>query len=213
MPDYYNGVYEMEKLLKAQGVSIGDFSDEKERVLLNQFIAKADEKGISIFENQYHIVPDQGDSLEVRRQRLLMRVLPPQPITFRFLQNLFKSLQIPANLSVDHAHRKLNVISFNGALDKQQQRLITVTLNSYLPANMGYIYQTWYKVDPALAYVGSAVRAVATTSTTAEVLDKPTIRRKLYEYGIWGVTPKENGAYVGTRVTSKVRASVEAERR
>ena len=73
MPDYYNGVYEMEELLKAQGKGLGKFDDDLNRTLFNQFVSKADEKGISVFEDQYGIVPEYGDSLELRRQRVLTR--------------------------------------------------------------------------------------------------------------------------------------------
>ena len=213
MPDYYNGVYEMEELLKAQGAALSKFDDARERALLNQYIVKADEKGIAVFENQYHITPEPGDTLEVRRQRLLMRVLPPQPITIRYLKGMFKSLKIPANVSVDYGRRRLNVISYSGELSQEQQKLITLTLNCYLPANMIYIYQTWYKCDPARAYVGSATACKATTVAHAEILTEEQQRIKFYEFGIWQKTTKATTAYVGSATTSKVTVSVEAERR
>ena len=212
MPEYYDGVYEMEELLKAQGKALSDFDKAREQVLFNQYIAKADERGISVFENQYGITPEPGDSLEVRRQRLLMRVLPPQPITFRYLEGLFKSLKIPAKISVEHLKRRFNVISYNGELSAEQQKLITLTLNCYLPANMLYIYQTWYKCEPARAYIGSAVACKVKAVTQAEVLDKEGMRRKFYEFGLWQKTP--NGkAYIGSHVSTKVVATVQAERR
>ncbi|AUI73832.1 DUF2313 domain-containing protein [Lactobacillus helveticus] len=213
MPDYYNGVYEMEELLKAQGAALSEFDDARERALLNQYIVKADKKGIAIFENQYHISPEPGDTLEVRRQRLLMRVLPPQPITKRYLKELFKSLKIPANVSVDYSRRRLNVISYSGELSKEQQKLITLTLNCYLPATMIYIYQTWYKCEPARAYVGSATACKVTTVAHAEILTEEQQRIKFYEFGIWQKTVRAITAYVGSATTSKVTASVEAERR
>lgn len=212
MPDYYNGVYEMEELLKAQGTALSKFDDARERTLLNQYIAKADEKGIAVFENQYHITPEPGDTLEVRRQRLLMRVLPPQPITIRYLKGLFKSLKIPANVS-DYGKRRLNVVSYSGELSKEQKKLITLTLNCYLPANMIYIYQTWYKCDPARAYVGSATACKVTTVAHAEILTEEQQRIKFYEFGIWQKTARATTAYVGGATTSKVTTSVEAERR
>ena len=213
MPNYYDGVYEMEELLKAQGAALSEFDDARERALLNQYIVKADKKGIAIFENQYHISPEPGDTLEVRRQRLLIHVLPPQPITKRYLKELFKSLKIPANVSVDHSRRRLNVISYNGELSKEQQKLITLTLNYYLPATMIYIYQTWYKCEPARAYVGSATACKVTTVAHAEILTEEQQRIKFYEFGIWQKTVRAITAYVGSATTSKVTASVEAERR
>ena len=47
MPDYYNGVYEMEELLKAQSKGLYQFDGEINRTLLNEFIIQADEKDVS----------------------------------------------------------------------------------------------------------------------------------------------------------------------
>ena len=213
MPHWYDGVYEMEELLKAQGASLSKFDSDRERTLFNEFVIKTDEKGISVFEDQYGIIPDPGDSLELRQQRVLMRMLPPQPITLRHLQQIFKSLQIPASLSRDVGKRLLKVTSWNGELSSSQQKLITLTLNCYLPANMIYIYQTWYKCEPARAWVGSATTCKVTTVAHAEILTEEQQRVKFYEFGIWKKTSNAATAYVGSATTSKVTASVEAERR
>lgn len=213
MPHWYDGVYEMEELLKAQGASLSKFDSDRERTLFNEFVIKTDEKGISVFEDQYGIIPDPGDSLELRQQRVLMRMLPPHPITLRHLQQIFKSLQIPASLSRDVGKRLLKVTSWNGELSSSQQKLITLTLNCYLPANMIYIYQTWYKCEPARAWVGSATTCKVTTVAHAEILTEEQQRVKFYEFGIWQKTSNAATAYVGSATTSKVTASVEAERR
>lgn len=213
MPHWYDGVYEMEELLKAQGASLSKFDSDRERALFNEFVMRTDKKGISIFEDQYGIIPDPEDSLELRQQRVLMRMLPPQPITLRRLQQIFKSLQIPASLSRHVGKRLLKVTSWSGELSSSQQKLITLTLNCYLPANMIYIYQTWYKCEPARAYVGSATACKVTTVAHAEILTEEQQRIKFYEFGIWQKTTKATTAYVGSATTSKVTVSVEAERR
>ena len=213
MPHWYDGVYEMEELLKAPGASLSKFDSDRERTLFNEFVIRTDKKGISVFEDQYGIIPDPGDSLELRQQRVLMRMLPPQPITLRRLQQIFKSLQIPASLSRDVGKRLLKVTSWNGELSSSQQKLITLTLNCYLPANMIYIYQTWYKCEPARAWVGSATTCKVTTVAHAEILTEEQQRVKFYEFGIWQKTSNAVTAYVGSATTSKVTASVEAERR
>ena len=213
MPHWYDGVYEMEELLKAQGASLSKFDSDQERALFNEFVIKTDKKGISVFEDQYGIIPDPEDSLELRQQRVLMRMLPPQPITLRRLQRIFKSLQIPASLSRDAGKRLLKITSWSGELSSSQQKLITLTLNCYLPANMIYIYQTWYKCEPARSWVGSATTCKVTTVAHAEILTEEQQRVKFYEFGIWQKTSNAATAYVGSATTSKVTASVEAERR
>ena len=79
MPNYYDGVYEMEELLKAQSKGLYQFDEKINRTLLNEFIIQADEKGISVFEDQAGIKPDSGASLETRRNNVLLRLLPPKP--------------------------------------------------------------------------------------------------------------------------------------
>ena len=213
MPHWYDSVYEMEELLKAQGTSLSKFDSDRERTLFNEFVIRTDKKGISVFEDQYGIIPDPEDSLELRQQRVLMKMLPPQPITIRRLQQIFKSLQIPAFLSRDVGKRLLKVTSWSGELSSSQQKLITLTLNCYLPANMIYIYQTWYKCEPARAWVGSATTCKVTTVAHAEILTEEQQRVKFYEFGIWQKTSNAATAYVGSATTSKVTASIEAERR
>ena len=51
MPDYYQGVYEMEELLKSESLTLKDLEDSHLRTLLNEFVSTADGKGISLFES------------------------------------------------------------------------------------------------------------------------------------------------------------------
>lgn len=169
MPDYYNGVYEMEELLKAQGKGLGKFDDDLNRTLFNQFVSKADEKGISVFEDQYGIAPEYGDSLELRRQRVLTRTLTPQPLTIRRLKQIFESLKIPVEVSVDHSRRVLNVVSWTGELTKSQQKLVIFELNTWLPANMGYTYRLWVKTEAAHAYIGIGSRTRTTNTVHGQI--------------------------------------------
>ena len=103
MPDYYNGVYEMEELLKAQSKGLYQFDGEINRTLLNEFIIQADEKGISVFEDQAGIKPDSDASLETRRNDVLLRLLPPKPLTTRYLNHLLEIMNLKADVKVDYA--------------------------------------------------------------------------------------------------------------
>lgn len=138
MPDYYKDVYEMKELLKAQSGVLSEFEDTEIRTLLNEFVMKADEKGISIFENQYNIRPEPSESLESRRRNVLLQMLPPQPITLNYLRNLFKLLDIPLKLNVAYAERFLILNSNNAKITDKEIRKIQYISNVYLPANMIY---------------------------------------------------------------------------
>ena len=54
-----------------------------EKILYNRFISTADEYGISRFESLLGIYPARTDSIEVRRQRVLLRWYNKLPYTIR----------------------------------------------------------------------------------------------------------------------------------
>lgn len=138
MPDYYNGVYEMKELLKAQGFALSEFDAEQERVLLNQYIIKADEKGISVFEDKAGIKPDTNDDLETRRNRVLLRLLPPKPLTVRYLNHLLALMNLKAAATVDRPKRLVIIEAKSLDIDTQKVKSIKYMMNLCLPANMIY---------------------------------------------------------------------------
>lgn len=138
MPDYYDEVYEMIELLKAHGVALSEFDSSRERVLLNQFIIQADETGIAIFEDQAGIVPNPGESLEERRKNVLLKLLPPKPLTIRYLNHLLNIMDLKANVKVDYPKRLAVVFANNIDIGPNDINSIKYLLNIALPANMGY---------------------------------------------------------------------------
>lgn len=138
LPDYYNGVYEIEELLKAQGLALSEFDAEQEHALLNQFIVKADEKGIAVFEDEAGIKPEHGDDLETRRNRVLLRLLPPKPLTVRYLNHLMDFMNLKATVSVDSPKRLAVVQAKSLDINAQKVKSIKYMMNLCLPANMIY---------------------------------------------------------------------------
>ncbi|MCT6889797.1 MAG: YmfQ family protein [Lactobacillus sp.] len=147
LPDYYDGVYEMEAIMHAQGGVLDEMDDRQMRTLLNEFVIKTDIRGISVFEDQIGVIPEPGDSLEDRQNRVLMRLLPPHPITLRYLRELFKTLKIPAEVSVFRPKREAIVEANKGEITNKQIDNVKYILNVYLPANM--IYQIQIKLPDA----------------------------------------------------------------
>lgn len=137
MPDYYDGVYEMEELLKGQGFSLSELSQKQRRTLLNEFVIQTDIKGISVFEDQVGIVPDDSLDLKTRQENVLLRLMPPQPITVRFMQRMFDKMEIKAVFSSDYPNRIALVNAKTEDLKEGQIYRLKFLLNIYLPANMG----------------------------------------------------------------------------
>ena len=136
LPDYYNDVYEMQAIMHAQGEVLDKAESEQLRLLLNQFVTQTDAKGISVFEDQVGIKPAPSDDLASRQNKVLMRLLPPRPITIDYLRDLFATLKIPATITV--IQRDAIVEAKNAEIDSSQIDNIKYLLNIYLPANMIY---------------------------------------------------------------------------
>lgn len=137
MPDYYKGVYEMEKLLEAEDFILGGVGKEQMRILYNEYVMPADLQGVQIFENQLGIVPDVGDSLEERKQTILIHMLPPQPITKKFMKIFLKNMNLPVGFNVNHSERVAIINGERANLNDAKIKQLQYILNVYLPANMG----------------------------------------------------------------------------
>ena len=147
LPDYYDGVYEMQAIMHAQGGVLDEMDDRQLRTLLNEFVIQTDFRGISVFEDQIGVIPEPGDTLQDRQNRVLMRLLPPRPITIRYLRELFKTLKIPAEVYVIRPRREAVVEANQGEITNKQIDNVKYILNVYLPANM--IYQIQIKLPAA----------------------------------------------------------------
>ena len=169
LPDYYDGVYEMEAIMHAQGDVLDRAEGEQFRLLLNQFVTQTDAKGISVFEDQVGIKPAPNDDLETRQNKVLMRLLPPRPITIGYLRDLFATLKIPATITV--IQRDAIVEAKSAEIDSSQIENIKYLLNIYLPANM--IYEIRVALNRAEISndikIGIGMWSEATTITQANV--------------------------------------------
>ena len=171
LPDYYNDVYEMQAIMHAQGEVLDKAESEQFRLLLNQFVTQTDAKGISVFEDQVGIKPAPSDDLETRQNKVLMRLLPPRPITIWYLRDLFATLKIPATITVEHNKRDAIVEAKSTEIDSSQIENIKYLLNIYLPANM--IYEIRVALNRAEVgndfKVGIGMWSKATTTVQANV--------------------------------------------
>lgn len=138
LPNYYDGVYEMQELTKSEQNGFDDFDDEVNRWLLNQFVTQADSDGLSIFENQLKIETDLSKSLESRRYDILIRMLPPHPITFRYFQDLITSFDIKATLKRDVFVQLIRSFTYRDEVSDEQLERLKYLMNVYVPANMVY---------------------------------------------------------------------------
>lgn len=138
LPDYYDDVYEMKAIMHAQGGVLDELEAKQVRLLLNQFVTQTDAQGIAVFEDQVGIKPAPSDNLQMRQNKVLMRLLPPRPITIRYMRELFATLKIPATIRRDYPKRDAIVEAKSADITSKQIDSVKYLLNIYLPANMVY---------------------------------------------------------------------------
>lgn len=137
MPDYYEGVYEMEEILKAQGRALNANDQQQEDLLMRQFIKTADADGIALFESQLGITPDSDATLEERRQAVLVESAPPQPLTKNYLYSTSSMYGMNLDFAIDPHEHTVKVAS-TGEISQVQVNNLQNWLNHILPVNMLY---------------------------------------------------------------------------
>ncbi len=132
MPSYYDNVLEMETLLSAEQFVIDDLTDQIEKHQNNLFVMLADEKGLTVWEKSMNIIPSA--EIEDRRLAIIQRLLPPKPITKRYMNELLTLLNIDAKLTVNDFHVSISIeTTDNNAINR-----LNDILRRYLPANLTY---------------------------------------------------------------------------
>jgi hypothetical protein len=96
LPPFMQDFTEIAATLNAEDPEFVVVWDSADRVLKNQFIATADEYGISRFEKILKILPSKEDTLESRRSRVQNRWFNDIPYTMRTL------IQWLTTLCADH---------------------------------------------------------------------------------------------------------------
>lgn len=136
MPDYYTDVLEMNKLLEIEQFELDAFKILVEEQQRNQFVMTADERGILLWETFVGIKYDSTIDLESRRYNILARLMPPKPITIRYMRELLGLLNIDAKLIVDHLNYHVTVEM--QTTDQQATIRLKQLLEGLLPANLTF---------------------------------------------------------------------------
>lgn len=136
MPEFYDGVYEMEELLKAQGKALAANDTTQEQILDNQFVVTADETGVKAFEEQLGIVAKPNATLEERKQQIILESAPPQPLTKNYLYaSSTNLLGMSVRFEINTALRTVAVYA-TGSITVVQADNLRDWLYHILPANM-----------------------------------------------------------------------------
>lgn len=144
VPSYYADVLEMNTLIRVEQLQIDNLLDSISRHADNQFVMTSDKDGIAVWEDFVGINVRPTFDLETRKYDVLAKLLPPKPITIKYLRDVVSTLNINAGITVEpekfHVTVKMYTTDPNAA--KRLQKL----LNGMLPSNMTFTALN-YSVD------------------------------------------------------------------
>lgn len=142
LPGYFQEILEFQELMSTEEIELKGFFGELQQVWNNLFIQTADEATIQYHENLLNLTPDPGDSLEIRRWRVINRYLRRPPFTLGILHEQLNSLLGIGNytLTVDYPGKSLTVDFIN--IDNSTRLEAINILITLPPAHLGQSYST-----------------------------------------------------------------------
>lgn len=160
MSEFYDGVYEMEELLRAQGQALAANDKTQEQILDNQFVVTADETGVKAFEEQLGIVAKPAATLDERKQQIIVESAPPQPLTKNYLHSSSTNLfGMRVSFDIDTSQQTVTVYA-TGSITAVQAESLRNWLYHILPANM------LLNVSISFATQNSDLQAFASVATS-----------------------------------------------
>lgn len=165
VPNYYDGNKEMYALINGEQPSFDKFQAAITKFLENQFVMQADEDGIATYESELGIIPTTGAALESRRRAVLLRLLPPAPITWKYFKQLVANLKIPITPVRDVINQTLWGVFENYIPSDVEVSELNFLFNTLTPANMYHVLRHFEQSQTNLnAFYGSAQRITAITN-------------------------------------------------
>lgn len=145
LPPFIKEYKQIKATLEAENPEFKIIWEAADRVLYNEFIATADEYGISRFEKLLNIYPKTEDSLEIRRMRVQNRWMKCIPYTIKNLILGIREILGEYNFSIwsDFKYKyKLELSVY--AMDDSQVEELEYLLSTMVPANIetNIVYET-----------------------------------------------------------------------
>ena len=134
LPDWYEGLYETNLLMTIEQSLIDDLAVQINRAQSNLYISTADSETLAVYENMLRITRQNGDTLDMRRFRILTRLASQKPYTMRYLEKLLSSFG--DQVAVENKYNEYRII-INSYFEKQGQMSdLDYLVRTIIPANL-----------------------------------------------------------------------------
>jgi len=158
LPDFMQIYKEIKAIHMSEEEILKTLWNELTRAFRNNFINYADKDGIELFEKMMSIKPNINDSLEVRRDNILLKWNSQPPYTWIFFKNFLNSIlgegthEPQRNLDIQEL-RIISHITTIGTISN-----VYNTLRYLIPANMTLIFDNKLNQDTkGNNYLGTSV--------------------------------------------------------
>ena len=133
-PPIIKQIKEIQQIAKAEDKEFLKLAHESENVINNMFISTSNEEGVKRFEKLLGIIPDNGRTLEERRQDVIIHM--NTPCTYRTLLNKLEVLYGAGNyeISRDLKNYSINVVVHSEL--RGQKKALETMLDYFLPMNI-----------------------------------------------------------------------------
>ena len=127
---------EFKEIAKSEEPEVKRLLEEIDTTLDNLFIETADEYGIKRFEKMMGITPSEGDTLETRRFKALLKWSDKVPYTEEVLKSLLEVLCGADGFTIKIDYSKYNVVVKLALGTEANAKAVSELLERVTPANM-----------------------------------------------------------------------------
>ena len=147
LPDFMQKFSEIKELMRVTNIESDQIYPLIGKCLDEAFIEDCSEYGIRKYENCLHIIPDESETLETRKLRILMRWHDYAPYTFRVLVNKLNMICGVNNYDLQENLTRYEIKLFTHLKLPWQIKEIENLLLKILPMNVNFEINNEIQID------------------------------------------------------------------
>lgn len=138
-PHYERKVFEFKEIARVESAQLDGADTQLEKIFLNQFVLTADADGLAMFENLYNIIPEPTDTLEFRRERILIRIQLQPPFTLRYLEQQLDKIIGAGKYTINMDYDNYTLTVNSAAENQSYAQEVAVVIGKIKPANIVFV--------------------------------------------------------------------------
>lgn len=138
-PHYEREIFEFKEIARVESAQLDSADTQREKIFLNQFVLTADADGLAMFENLYNIISEPTDTLEFRRERILLCIQLQPPFTLRYLKQQLDKIIGAGKYTVDIDYNNYTLTVNSAAENQSYAQEVAVVIGKIKPANIVFV--------------------------------------------------------------------------